>query len=624
MAPSNLILSFILLAFTAAAQDPNASPWQIAFNTTTSIGPDGPWWFITQAVDFPDQKLSVFPSLSETSIIMSSGACSALNADCALPIQAEWTPSDSWKSNNGSQKQSEPLDPTKWDDRVSSLLGLDGTGYYAFSRMTLYSNGNTGSLAYLDRHGLFVSDSMRAMYPGGAAYTLNVGLLSLYGAKELASWTGVNGSQFEANLTLNSAYISLYIPSKSFGLHVGSVAANIGGSLILGGYDSSRCLTEPITSDSTTFKLFDISLNVTRGISAFVNTDKSTISGLLQTSGDQAIGLEIQPEPGVPYLYLPKETCDAIASHLPVTYSEELNLYLWDTKAPEYPEIISSPHYLVFSFSSGADGTDTSNINVPFALLNLTLESPLQSKPTPYFPCSPWTSTETVPYHLGRAFLQAAFLSQNSHTNMMFLAQAPGPDHSAQNVKKITTTDTAIKSASNPPDWESTWTGTLKALTSSNSSNSDSGAANGTGTSSGNGGTETDTSDTTNPESKSGLSTKAICGIATAAVVGLGGGAFALWYFALRKRHQQSQHSRLLQPQELPPSPPGYASPAVWGRKGDGSPMTSELAGMPDGSTQHRYEVDSEYSDKGPNELDAKSRPAELASNSRAAAVELA
>lgn len=104
------------------------------------------------------------------------------------------------------------------------------------------------------------------------------------------------------------------------------MTANISGSLILGGYDSSRCITEPITSGATLFKILDISLNVTRGASAFLNTEKSTISGLLQTSGDQAIGLQVQPEPGVPYLYLPRETCDAIASHLPVTYSKEVNL----------------------------------------------------------------------------------------------------------------------------------------------------------------------------------------------------------------------------------------------------------------------------------------------------------
>lgn len=453
--------------------------------------------------------------------------------------------------------------------------------------------------------------------------------LSLYGAKELTSWTGVNGSQFEANLTLSSAYVNSYIPSKSFGLHVGSVAANIGGSLILGGYDSSRCITQPITSDSTVFKLLDISLNVTRGVSAFLNTDKSTVSGLLQSSGDQPIGLEVQPEPGVPYLYLPKETCDAIASHLPVTYSEDLNLYLWDMEAAAYSEIVSSPHSLVFSFASSTDGKDASDINVPFALLNLTLEAPLQSKPTPYFPCSPWTSTDKAPYHLGRAFLQGAFLSQNSHTNTMFLAQAPGPDHPAQNVKKITTTDVAITPAPNAPAWDSTWPGTLKALSSSNSSsNAGSGTPNGSGTSSGAGAATTDSAGTTTtdisdtePASNSGISSKAIGGIAAAAVVGLGAAALALWFFVLRKRRQHSRPHKLLQPQELPPSPPDYASPAVWGVKDDGGPLTPELAGSPDSS---RHQAHAAYSDKSPNELDAKPRPAELASTPRAAPVELA
>lgn len=444
--------------------------------------------------------------------------------------------------------------------------------------------------------------------------------LSLYGTEEFASWTGVNGSQFEANLTLNSAYVSSYIPSKSFGLHVGSVTANIGGSLILGGYDSSRCLTEPITSDTSLFKLLEISLNVTRGASAFLNTEKSTISGLLQTSGDQAIGLQVQPEPGVPYLYLPRETCDVIASHLPVTYSEEFNLYLWDVDAPAYSEIISSPHSLVFSFASGTDGREMSNINVPFALLNLTLSTPLKSKPTPYFPCSPWNSSEDTSYHLGRAFLQAAFLSQNSHSNTMFLAQAPGPDHLAQNVKKIATTDSGVTPASNAPDWDSTWAGTLKALSSS-SSDTGSGTTNATGTGPGTSSGNDDGQDTTMSQS-SGISTKAI-----------GGSALALWYLVLRKRQrqQQSQQSSLLQPpHELPPSPPSYASPAAWAAKDDDEPpVTPELVGTLSGGVHqqqqqyHHQQLYADYSSSSDkdgsavavNELHAKSRPSELPSS---------
>ena len=102
--------------------------------------------------------------------------------------------------------------------------------------------------------------------------------------------------------------------------------------------------------------------------------------------------------------YLPPSTCQAIAAHLPVTYSPAFNLYLWNTSSPAYPQIVSSPHYLSFTFASGVDQT-TRTINVPFAQLNLTLAWPLVSTPTPYFPCSPWSGTASTHYYLGRAFL---------------------------------------------------------------------------------------------------------------------------------------------------------------------------------------------------------------------------
>jgi len=183
---------------------------------------------------------------------------------------------------------------------------------------------------------------------------------------------------------------------------------------------------------------------------------------LLRVNGSSAGELDVYPQPGVPYMYLPKDTCDAIANHLPVTYSPDFNLYLWNTEVPAYTQIVSSPHSLVFSFSSGSDG-EISKVNVPFAVLNLTLESPLMSSPTPYFPCSPWTPDD-APYHLGRAFLQAAFLAQNFQTNKLFLAQAPGPDFLPKDVKNIASTDSALSPAPNAPDWDSTWATTLKAL----------------------------------------------------------------------------------------------------------------------------------------------------------------
>jgi len=131
-------------------------------------------------VDFPDQLLSVFPGLYKTSLIMSSGACSSAGANCASPEQPGWSPSGSYASNNGSAKQSPHFDPGDWDKRLTPLLRLDGKVFYTPNRMTLYNNGNSngGSLAYLDHHATLVSEDLKVNFPGGAAYTLNVGLVS--------------------------------------------------------------------------------------------------------------------------------------------------------------------------------------------------------------------------------------------------------------------------------------------------------------------------------------------------------------------------------------------------------------------------------------------------------------
>ena len=64
---------------------------------------------------------------------------------------------------------------------------------------------------------------------------------------------------------------------------------------------------------------------------------------------------------------------------------------------------------------------------MPFALLNLTLEAPLVTEATPYFPCY---LSDNI-YSFGRAFLQAAFVAEDLSTGngygTWFFAQAPGP-----------------------------------------------------------------------------------------------------------------------------------------------------------------------------------------------------
>lgn len=372
------------------------------------------------------------------------------------------------------------------------------------------------------------------------------------------------------------------------------------GSLILGGYDSSRCLTEPIVSDTMAFQLVDVVLNVSSGGSAFVGLPSGLAQGLLRANGSQIDELDVSPHPGVPYMYLPKvslpmsislglrhlltltpvatqDTCDAIAAHLPVTYNTDFNLYFWNTDDAAYEQIISSPHYLSFQFASGTGST--SAINVPFALLNLTLESPLVSTSTAYFPCSPWVPTD-APYHLGRAFLQAAFQAQNWQTEKLYLAQAPGPEFLSANVKTIADTDTTLAPAANPPDWESTWSTTLKALPANPTSSSVASAVGSNGS----------------------LSGGAIAGIVVGAIVGLALLAALIWW-GFRRRKQSTEAGQ-------PQSHPHYASP------GAGSVPPQYY-----GTGYHEQEAkaadapvyEAEAPVLSPAELDASGPPGELA-----------
>lgn len=297
-------------------------------------------------------------------------------------------------------------------------------------------------------------------------------------------------------------------------MHLGSASWNVSGSLVLGGYDRSRCLTDPITSSSSTLELSDIGLGVESGGSAFLNLTNGSAKGLLRPTS--STGLSVMPNPGVPYLYLPQDTCDAITNHLPVTFNSDFGLYTWNTEDTAFGKIVNSPSYLSFTFTSSGDNE---TIYIPFALLNLTLESPLVGSSTQYFPCSPYTPTDGQTYHLGRAFLQAAVLAQNWGTNTLWLAQAPGPDTPSVQVTTISETDTSLAAMINAPSWYETWSSALKVLPSISTSNS----------------TSSSSTSTPNSSASSGISGGAIPGIVIGVLAALAIAA-AIAFVLLRRR----------------------------------------------------------------------------------------
>ncbi|KAH0057617.1 hypothetical protein KCU60_g3447, partial [Aureobasidium melanogenum] len=355
-----------------------------------------------------------------------------------------------------------------WDTSLGPL-NLSGQASYISDRITLESPGQDDS--YLDFTANAIDQSINVNYPSpNVWYTLDTGFFSLYGGTAHVEYTSVNGSDVSLNTTLPLAYAQDAIPSIFYGLHIGSASTSgsVPGSLVLGGYDRSRCLTTPIVSNIDTFELADIGLGVASGDSPFPKDEQLPVRNLLQDS--EVSSVKAYPNPGVPYLYLPRNTCAAVTEHLPVDFNETLGLYIWNTSAPSYQDIMTSPSYLSFNFNSG---TSTSTIYLPFALLNLTLEWPLVNSPTQYFPCSPYQSPDGR-FHLGRAFLQGAFMAQNWQTGQLMLAQAPGPDMADSSLVTISANGTSsVLPMIKAPSWNSTWASKLTAFQRNGSNSSE-------------------------------------------------------------------------------------------------------------------------------------------------------
>jgi hypothetical protein len=405
------------------------------------------------------------------------------------------------------------------------IQNLTGSASYVLDAMNVPAATGFNSAPVSSFDMLVVSEGY-SILANGSTYPVQVGNLALGAEVQNQSW--IEGSkQINGSLITNYLFAEGQIPSNSYGLHIGSAQLGIPGSLYLGGYDQLRIVgpvsVQSYDQSSLPIDLLDISIGVAEGGSPFPYTSKT---GLL-AQGNITIGgsLAVEIDPKEPYLYLPSSTCQAIARELPVTFQPDFGFYLWNTADPLYEKIITSPAYLGFTFRLNNSITQNFTINIPFALLNLTLSDPLATTPTPYFPCS---LPRLPQFRLGRSFLQAAFIGINWETNyegVWFLAQAPGPNIAlAPNVLSIEPTDQFVLQSKN--DWADSWSKTWVALPGNNSTSS----------------TPASTSNGSGPViSQTSLSSSAKAGIAIAAVAvcALAVGAAELWWRQKKRPIQQ-------------------------------------------------------------------------------------
>ncbi|CAD0095331.1 unnamed protein product [Aureobasidium mustum] len=270
-------------------------------------------------------------------------------------------------------------------------------------------------------------------YPNGVMALPQLGLLALNAGPNAKNVyqsfpaTNNSGEFVTVQIPAGNLFSQNIIPSYSYGLHVGAAALNYPGSLYLGGYDKARVIGPYTILGSQLPTLLDIGIGVETGGSPFSFQNKSGL--LFLDNENDNISIDIVPH--APYLYLPPKTCEGLAEILPIYFDQGTKYYLWNTSDPAYKQVVTSPAYLSFTFPPAPPDPNNVIIKIPFALLNLTLSSPIVSAPVQYFPCQAVPNlNDGYEYALGRAFLQGAFVGWNTNAHIGWLAQAPGPGDS--------------------------------------------------------------------------------------------------------------------------------------------------------------------------------------------------
>ena len=444
------ILTALLSTITIVVADPKPIP--VPFDKSKFYGPDGPWQTVQIGLGTGAgaTTLNLYPGGSPASTFIGDGYCNS-TSDCVAKsagfYNAPQSPSADYKSIG------QPGTLGGWGGETP--MNQTGMAFWIKDVMRLGTGSSTSTMQSVAFSTMIWS---KYQLPNGSYYNPRVGNLGLGGPSLTESFNGWNGTEVEGNTLTGSLKKSNAIPSSSFGLHIGSVPHNQPGSLILGGYDQSRMLGDVGTFDlggqsnsQPLVKMVDATIGMEQGASAF---STSSIGSLLRSDVGPAVKMVLNPT--VPYMFLPPDMCDAIANWLPLIYQPDLGLYTWNYNDPKTFMIPTSPAFLSFTFQQSSNANFT--IKVPFSLLNLTLEQPLSDMPKSYFPCHSAPATDGT-YHLGRAFMQAAYLAINWEAKKFFVAQAPGPNSGGSNVVSINPSDTTLKSPTPASSLAATWQG---------------------------------------------------------------------------------------------------------------------------------------------------------------------
>jgi hypothetical protein len=394
-------------------------------------GQDGNWSSFTVRVGTPEQNFRVLPSPATGAVIVphvtgcqpSNGDpynCAALRGVFESNQQLGFQPniSETWRE----------LGP--FQTRLESKLGYKADGWYG-----------------LDNVGLMIQNSggptlANQVVGGIKKEPFSIGFFGL--SPKPTNFTNFNDPQRSYLTTLRDEY---QIPSVSYGYSAGAYYSKLllpmlesgltipespkaFGSLILGGFDESRFEPNNIT--------FPFDKDDERPASLKIQqiTAKNTLNGSVSILQDE---IYVNLDFTMPYLWLPQDTCDRIASYFELKHDAETGLYLVEDDA--HDELVVRNPILTFEFGDSFNLAKRVNIAIPYAAFYLQASWPMYNSTKNYFPIKRANESQ---YTLGRAFMQEAYVIVDYERGNFSIHQATFPISNEQRIIPIPAKDVEV------------------------------------------------------------------------------------------------------------------------------------------------------------------------------------
>ncbi|KAF1929215.1 acid protease [Didymella exigua CBS 183.55] len=371
-------------------------------------GNDGSWSTFEISVGIPGQDFRVLPSTKSgvTYVIAPEGCNQPTDpSNCANLRGAEIFDST---QNTGFQVTRSTMWSAigQYGVDLEDALNMTADGLFGYDQVALGPAQDTNSVTTMDHQVVAAvadMDYFMGVLPLGTAQS---SFSSLSEPQESLMWNLRNSSR---------------IPSLSYGYTAGAKyrLKSVFGSLVLGGYDSTR-FTPNANDFSFTFSS-DSSKLLTVGIESITATN--TLQGTYSLSSGSHFSVI---DSTVAQLWLPTDICTQFEQSFGLTYDPYTDLYLVNDTIHANLTALNPVVTIKLINSLDDAATKYANIELPYAAFDLEASYPYYNNATKYFPIR--RAANDTQYVLGRTLLQEAYLIVDYERANFTIAPATFPD----------------------------------------------------------------------------------------------------------------------------------------------------------------------------------------------------